>query len=58
MNDNVIEYDMAERDTEVCVCNGGPTIEILKDVQKAYENRMELVDKMGGSNKKQVSYAI
>ena len=55
--DNVIESEKAERD-DVCGCEGGPTLSVLKDVQKAYEDRREVVHKVGGPKKLQVNLIL
>lgn len=51
---------MEERDNTVecgperCVCEGGPTLGVLRDVQRAYEERMDIIHRTGGANKLQV----
>ncbi|XP_026738158.1 uncharacterized protein LOC113501268 [Trichoplusia ni] len=51
MEQNVVDCELAERDPGLCVCKGGPTLEILKDIQRLYEERLELIDRAGGSCK-------
>lgn len=53
MDSNLVECEQAGRD--VCVCKGGPTLAILKDVQKVYEERMAMIERVGGDQKLQVS---
>lgn len=55
--DNVIESEKAERD-DVCGCEGGPTLSVLKDVQKAYEERIQVVHRVGGPKKLQVNLIL
>ncbi|XP_068621664.1 uncharacterized protein [Battus philenor] len=53
MEENLLSPDPVEQNGGVCVCKGGPTLNILKDVQRAYEERIELLNKVGGKNKTQ-----
>lgn len=50
----MVDCELAERDPGLCVCKGGPTLEILKDIQRLYEERLELIDRAGGSCKLKV----
>ncbi|CAH0726394.1 unnamed protein product, partial [Brenthis ino] len=54
---NVIECG-AERDRDPCGCEGGPTLGVLKEVQKAYEERMEVINRVGGSKKLQMQVEV
>ncbi|XP_059058991.1 uncharacterized protein LOC131852342 [Achroia grisella] len=56
MDSNVVECEVAER--ESCGCRGGPTLDILRDVQRAYEERMQLIERVGGSNKLQMQVDV
>ena len=56
MDHNVVERELAERDPGMCVCKGGPTLEILKEIQRLYEERMEQINRASGCNKLQVSF--
>lgn len=56
MDTKLVECELAERDTGLCGCRGEPTLAVLKDVQRAYEERMEVVDKMRGDKKLQVIF--
>lgn len=58
MDSNLIECELAERDTDLCGCRGGPTLAVLKDVQNAYEEQMEVIDKMPADKKVQVRLQI
>ncbi|XP_063358867.1 uncharacterized protein LOC134648306 [Cydia amplana] len=40
--ENVVEYE------KECVCRSGGTLDVLKEVQRAYEVRLELVERVGG----------
>lgn len=56
--ENIIESEKAERD-DVCGCKegeGNPTLGVLKDVQRAYEDRIEAINRAGGPKKLQVSF--
>lgn len=55
MNENIVEAEEAELDTGLCVCKDGPTLAILKDVQRMYEEKMDLIERIGGSKKLQVN---
>ncbi|XP_037297779.1 uncharacterized protein LOC115445349 isoform X2 [Manduca sexta] len=58
MDLNIVECEFAERDPGMCECKGGPTLDILKDIQKAYEDRMQLIERVGGSNKLQMQVDV
>ncbi|XP_063529601.1 uncharacterized protein LOC134740879 [Cydia strobilella] len=45
--ENVVECDK-------CVCVSGATLDVLNEVQRAYEHRLELVERVGGADKVQV----
>ncbi|XP_013147067.1 PREDICTED: axoneme-associated protein mst101(2)-like [Papilio polytes] len=53
MEGKLSECEAMAQDGGLCVCKGGPTLEILKEVQRAYEQRIELLNKNGGKNKLQ-----
>ncbi|CAG5048045.1 unnamed protein product [Parnassius apollo] len=53
MDAGVLDCDPTEIDRGLCACKGVPSLGILKDVQKAYEERIELIKKAGGCNKLQ-----
>ncbi|KAJ0181530.1 hypothetical protein K1T71_002252 [Dendrolimus kikuchii] len=53
MDPNVIECDLAERDPGLCVGKEGPTLDILNEVQRAYEERLRRIDQIGGSKRLQ-----
>lgn len=57
MDSNLIDCGLAERDTDLYGSNGGPTLAVLKDVQRAYEERMEILENMPASKKVQVRSA-
>ncbi|XP_045761075.1 nucleoprotein TPR-like [Maniola jurtina] len=46
-------HNVVDPEAERCVCEGGPTLAVLKDVQRAYEEKMELINRTGGSQKLQ-----
>lgn len=48
----MVECELAERGPGPC--QEGPSLDVLRDVQKAYEERMDQVDKMTGVKKLQV----
>ncbi|XP_063838630.1 uncharacterized protein LOC135087772 [Ostrinia nubilalis] len=58
MDSNVVESELAERERDVCVCGGGPTLAILKDVQRGYEERMALIERIGGAKKLQMQVEV
>ncbi|CAH2244661.1 jg5446 [Pararge aegeria aegeria] len=41
-----------------CVCGHRPTLGVLKDVQKAYEDRMDMITRSGGANKLQMQVEV
>ncbi|CAH2065730.1 unnamed protein product, partial [Iphiclides podalirius] len=53
MDANLLDCHPVEQEPGLCVCKGGPSLDILKDVQRAYEERIELIHKTGGKNKLQ-----
>ncbi|XP_052756775.1 uncharacterized protein LOC113510465 [Galleria mellonella] len=55
MDSNVVE---CEAGREVCGCKGGPSLAILKEVQRAYEERMQIIDRVGGANKLQMQVEV
>ncbi|XP_063891412.1 uncharacterized protein LOC110377012 [Helicoverpa armigera] len=58
MDQNVVDCELAERDTGLCVCKGGPTLEILKDIQRLYEEKMEHIEKASGPTKLQMQVEV
>ncbi|CAB3231567.1 unnamed protein product [Arctia plantaginis] len=58
MNENIVEAEEAELDTGLCVCKDGPTLAILKDVQRMYEEKMNLIERIGGSKKLQLQLDV
>ncbi|XP_075991809.1 uncharacterized protein LOC142987135 [Anticarsia gemmatalis] len=58
MNQNIVDLDPAERDVGPCVCKSGPTLSILKDVQRLYEEKLELIDRVGGASKMQLQVDV
>ncbi|KAJ8725998.1 hypothetical protein PYW07_000696 [Mythimna separata] len=48
-----MDHNVVERDPGPCVCKGGPTLEILKEIQRLYEERMEQINRASGSTKLQ-----
>ncbi|XP_072937075.1 uncharacterized protein [Epargyreus clarus] len=53
MDANVVECEVAEREGGGCGCGGAASLAVLQDVQRAYEARMALICRAGGSNKLQ-----
>ncbi|CAH0404538.1 unnamed protein product [Chilo suppressalis] len=62
MCSNVVECDLSERERQPeaveCVCKGGPTLAILQEVQRGYEERMALIERLGGANKLQMQVEV
>lgn len=54
MDPGVGECELAERDPGLCVCKEGPTLDILKDIQRLYEEKLEQLDRACGITKMQV----
>ncbi|XP_069356977.1 cingulin-like protein 1 [Maniola hyperantus] len=46
-------HNVVDPEAERCMCEGGPSLAVLKDVQRAYEERMELINRTGGKQKLQ-----
>ncbi|XP_050549508.1 uncharacterized protein LOC118273279 isoform X44 [Spodoptera frugiperda] len=53
MDPGVGECELAERDPGLCVCKEGPTLDILKDIQRLYEEKLEQLDRACGITKMQ-----
>ncbi|XP_073941269.1 uncharacterized protein [Choristoneura fumiferana] len=51
-----IDCNLAEKDD--CICKSGATLAILKDVQRAYEERMDVIERVGGKNKLQMQVCV
>ncbi|XP_063617204.1 uncharacterized protein LOC134790365 [Cydia splendana] len=43
---------------EECECRNGATLDVLKEVQRAYEDRLELVERVGGADKVQMQARV
>ncbi|KAF9408437.1 hypothetical protein HW555_011872 [Spodoptera exigua] len=53
MDPAAVDCELAERDPGMCVCKEGPTLDILKDIQRLYEEKLEQLDRARGTTKLQ-----